>query len=1754
MANDLKEQQARDNMAKEFSKELDKRNEQIKSRFTDKQRSFISETEYSYSWDCKNNSELGKQLYNGLCSGKYKKPSEFFKEEADFLFDGYILPRFKDCFLYTVDNCIKYQYSQTYYRRSFRTSDYSIHYFNIISIINKFHSDLCIDKDVCDVLKHNISEKEDAYIEYERWRTIGYDESVICYELDHNNKELEDIITDIVMGEGEVVLDNDIIRGILQSNNEKMHKLLGKLLLAARLQEGLRQAICEAADAGTVSAFLEILNVISENNLIRFSSVKRAVGTWIGLITYESSDLERISDKSINIIIDCLESETVREEYLKSEDSMKIYIALWSYGFYEVQDAMKCIYNIAENGTHHQLLTSGYFLKNIDNTEFSHRLAKKIISIKCDGRTSDEGDWEPDVLAVCLPYFMSDWRRFEGSIKHYEDKEEAQKFYNIFLEMYKYVPKKSLDFSPCIFPWNEASLKKSDIIIRLCLTAYYLEDNTKKDFVCKLIKDIDAGSRSAVMAYMLEKPETPVQKMALTEALCDRESYTRKRAYKIIKEISLDEKNYLKMEEMLKYKAADMRANIIELLYCQEDNMLYGTIERLISDKKEEKRTAALDLIMQVSKDEKRKSLYEKCVLLAEKLGDVSTKEKILIDNILGKTETQNDSQCKPLYTAEDKYEPEIPDNDYTRKCVELFMEYFPDSQLGEKVHPQNSVKSKGDNQCETKKSIFNKILDKAVKSKTYNQCETAIQALEDCRMFSEFIESHKDDEFEKPNGEITVVGCDIGWFSVRTEDYGYGDVPFLSMWKDWYEENIGSVKRLIRMGILLRSYKGTDKFTENAEKYVKELYGNGFEVFPSVKYEGHLGKIVKRLLDIFISKEEITMLGLAAGIWYLKCVPQEDVILDSDRKRVYREEDKFEYLIYHAQICNLISGLRCKNDEYFPIYFPIAELTAEKTFDKSDYKNISQSVHEVFTYRNYTFDYTRFSRPSQNEFVIAAYRGIITEEELYYFLFDEKNIGSSLDVLSLLVSANREQGRQTSERSVFSWRAVRKQAAVASLLGGRSSEENEYSEEDKKLLEYADSVYDVVINKVLSVELKRGDSETEFSDKISKIHRIYGLDNFVSILSALGKDTLERSSYYTSSSKKGCLSHLLSVCIPQKDDNADKLKKKIAGTDITDKRLIEAALYSPEWIDIVEEYLGWNGFGSACYYFMAHMNESFDDRRKAVIARYTPLTAEELNRGAFDIDWFRSAYEALGEKNFQMVYNAAKYISDGSKHARARKYADAALGKMDISDTEDTISDKRNKDLLMAYSLIPLEGEDDISRRYLYLQKFLKESKQFGSQRIASEKKAVEIAMSNLSMNAGYADVIRLTLRMETKLIDDNRESFEDKVIDDVTVRLNVDEKGKTEIICIKNGKKLKSVPAKIKKNEYVASLTALKKNLTEQYRRTKVLFEQSMEDGTEFTVDEISMLGNNPVVFPIIRDLVFVNGDKIGFLSGNDLTDYSGNVSVLNGDDKVVVAHPIHLYKDGHWTEYQKNLFDRKAVQPFKQVFRELYVKTEEEMGMNHSLRYAGNQIQPAKTVACLKSRRWVADIEDGLQKVYYKENIVARIYAMADWFSPADIEAPTLEWVEFSDRHTGKNMTIKDIPDIIFSEVMRDVDLAVSVAHAGGVDPETSHSTMEMRAALLTFTLPLFKIDNVNISGKHALVKGKFGEYSIHLGSGVIHKQGGTMINVLPVHSQHRGKLFLPFADDDPKTAEIMSKVLLFADDGKIKDPSILKQIKF
>lgn len=247
-----------------------------------------------------------------------------------------------------------------------------------------------------------------------------------------------------------------------------------------------------------------------------------------------------------------------------------------------------------------------------------------------------------------------------------------------------------------------------------------------------------------------------------------------------------------------------------------------------------------------------------------------------------------------------------------------------------------------------------------------------------------------------------------------------------------------------------------------------------------------------------------------------------------------------------------------------------------------------------------------------------------------------------------------------------------------------------------------------------------------------------------------------------------------------------------------------------------------------------------------------------------------------------------------------------------------------------------------------------------------------------------------------------------------------------------------------------------------------------------------------------------------------------------------------------------WQQECFQTQRQQPFKQVFRELYVLTTTERRDRTSHRYAGHQVNFNQALALLGHRGWISQPEEGIRRTFHEFDLSVWLTFVNGYFSPIEVEGLTLEGVEFTKRGEWKPIELSQVSPLVFSEVMRDLDLVVSVAHQGGVDPEATASTVEMRSALIRETCRLLQITNVVLENSHALIEGYLGSYCVHLGSAVVHRQPGGSLCIVPVHSQHRGRIFLPFADNDPKTAEVVSKVLLLARDREIKDPTILEQI--
>ncbi len=1710
--------------------------------FEEKLKAKLNSEQYNFFID------QGKAQYTSIYSDlvdAMREPgtplSEYTAKKLGWLFGTAIQKREKSAVLYFADRLSDYPYSVSIFKRSFRAKNKVLYADKFLNMINEYrHVINTVEDPLEKILNRELPEDIQAYLDEYPWLGCGYNGWQVAYALDHNDTKIEDAVRRILTeANNSSMMTYELVQGVVRSHRKDFHELLGKLLSAARLQEGLRQVICESADCGTKDAFLSILDAIDNNDLIRFSSVKRAVGTWTGMISEDARDLDRISEKSVRLISDCLTSVSAREKYLASEDAMEIHTALWSYGFDDINQAIDKIYQIAERGSHHQLLTAGYFALNIDIPHLLHKVAKKVISLHRN---------EEDVLAVWLPcflptrhFYLSRMRSSNKPVKWplwFDSKSEINEHYQAIKSLYDSFSGKVKSFSPCIFPWFEANIAKSDLAELLCLLAIFSGNTEKMDEVCPLLKECDSDHRDLYFSSLLGDPKTPIQRKVLLEGLVGKDTYTRKTAYTIISKLDLSDDEYRSIEEYLRYKSYDIRRYVIELLLKQNASALSSCITRLLENKKEDVRLGGLDMLLRIKNDPAQLSVFNSCMAQLSKLATseiLTPKEKALIEPMLPKRSDSNADESD-LFTTDDKYIPSF-DEKYTHLCAETFSEYFPASELPEMIRG--------------KKRSFNIFKNIHSTIKATLPCRSSITAAIDIISLSKFIEVNKTESFIDTDGNTSLIGN----IKYPMDFYDTNGAPVRQdLWENWAQSIGLTNKRLLCATVLHCAYSRKTAFSEACANTVKTIFGPGFEQGKELPHSQLIGFILNHMCARLPQEDKIR-LASAVAIWFAVCVPDDMVMVDAPSESILPIYNNGKaHLLSHRQIILLYKWLVCKNDQSLKYVFPLAVASAERC--AKAYKNVVSKIKSQNRNTHYCYklviptdelQFTALDLIDARSYLYAAYQGLITSPQLYKFLLDPDCIQMSLNTLSSVASVYYEGTSHLQEHTSYS-KIIRRN--IKDFLG----KDGEPNEEDMNLIGFVAQVYEKIIPVVIESELSRGDSPANYSRGIGGIMRIYGAKYFAKILYALGSDHLDRNVYSGPSgySRSSSLSYLLSVCVPAADDSEETFSAALSRKNLTDKRLIEAALYSQEWIPLIGKYLKINAFESVCYYFIAHMNEKFSDKRKAIIARFTPLSEDELNLGAFDVDWFRSAYEAIGDKEFDLIYDAAKYISDGAKHSRARKYADAALGKLDVAETEKTISEKRNKDLLMAYALIPIADEKDLCRRYLYIQQFKKESRKFGSQRIESEQKATEIALKNLAINAGYSDSMRLKLYMEAKLIEDKGSMFRELEVGGVKFRIATDESGKAELVCEKDGKQLKNIPDRLRKDDTVKSLSDTVKMLNEQYRRTRVMFENAMEDETIFNFGELAALSSHPVIFPILKKLVMISGDKVGFFAESGLSDDTDRIWPLDVASEIKIAHPFHLYKIGCWKNYQRYVFDNKVVQPFRQVFRELYIKTSDEADSYDSLRYSGNQILPAKTAGVLKGRRWIADIENGLQKIYYKENIVAQIYALADWFSPSDIEAPTLEWVCFSDRKTGEKIKISDVPDVLFSEVMRDVDLAVSVAHAGGVDPESSHSTIEMRTAILSFLLPLFHADNVSVENNHAVIKGKLADYSVNLGSGVVHQIGGTMIPVLPVHSQHRGKIFLPFTDDDPKTAEIISKVLLFAEDDKIRDPMILSNI--
>lgn len=1623
------------------------------------------------------------------------------------------------------------QYSSSMWRRSFRSNYFSYYVQGAIDLL-------------CQMIRFSIYPediKNMLYCDRFLWHgnDIGY-EYFLAYEIRQGNEELIQLLHETLMkDDGEIFLAHDIIEAVIISGHEGLLEDLLKLLVAARLQEGLRQSILESADRGSTKVFIRILKLCLDENFFRYSSTIRAFGVWTGL-GYGDEKPKAIQTYA-RYAYDCLVDEKVRNEYLESENTVKAYFALWAQGCYEISKTETMLESLLKDKSHYRRVLGWLFVSHMDNRVLQMAIASQFL------KERDE-----ELLAWIVSNldrtgkFLTKFR-YQGFEQIPSENpsfpNDREKRYELFIQLKEvgaFIGNKKRTFTGNPFDFVSVTLENVKVYDCMLSIAGYDMDAQMVRELLELSSQMNVDQRTAIICNFLFPDTNPGHRKYLQNALNDRSVYVKETAVTYLSECQITMEDLRLLANGFRSKSSDFRQQLLSVFYKQPIDLLESIVAEMLSAKEKYKYQAAIEVIMKLKDDHPQ--LYKKNQEALEELAkrDLPTQTQILLDQLFAQMKQEN------VYGPENGY------GLYDPASVQIFKDRLKEEAgKNQAEHCECHKKSEDSDSIEVRSADDKLLIEDEIKEMLPTEDE--IKGL--CERMEQIFVRHVDYEYEILYGDGSkgkvlfgdlTYGISIpakwGHISLGDKDATFDMVPFY----EEFLEALGVFATDIRK--MLGLYYVTAQDVSQYNQTVQMKYSEWFEKIAKkdlspqmhaciIKYNRRrlhiLLQIFHKLPSLF---KESELFEESLRIYR----SMASVVGEKHLGENYKSFDGYTYISswgdykLHADVLNhqmfvvwriMIEEMEL-TDEEFVRWFSL-EYRYESYVQGDIYKGMKMERY----FRAYDMK-------------------LITEDILlHYLLTNKERISSNINHLS---NPNRyPAGRRIYEK--YPW---------------------------------AVSLVDKMIHRMVEVEEKRGEMPTPLTSKVNDIERFEGAYHFCNLLAALGKESFYRGYWYGgSSTKQGLLSKLLKRCYPAKSDTPEALAELLTKTDISESRLAEAVMYAPQWAGFAEKILGWPGLKSGVWFFHAHINETFSAEKETEIAIYSPVSPQKFNDGAFDKHWFMETYRQLGEERFQILYKAAKYITEGSnQHRRSQLYTDAVLGRLDADELKAEIIEKRNQEKLRCYPLIPIAENDheEALRRYEFIQQFLKDSKQFGAQRRDSEKKACAIAMENLAMTTGIMDVNRLMWKMESAKLEEVRPLMDPVVIDDVSMRLYIDEDGDAKVLFEKGGKILKSVPKGLNKNETYLSLKAIAKELKEQKGRTRESLEFAMMDSTEFTVEEVAGIMNNPVLAPMLKKLVWISKVGIGFLvlsdkelyleqmDGSRVLIYDAEKAKMDSEYSVSqeaedydpnssayllrLAHPHDLRQANVWSLFMRFLYEKKIIQPFKQVFREYYPITEDEIQERTiSRRYAGHQVQPRRTLALLKGRGWTVDYEEGLQKVCYKENLIVRMYALADWFSPADIEAPTLEIVEFFDRSTGETVPLDEVPPILFSETMRDIDLVVSVAHVGGVDPETSHSTVEMRVAIAAELAALLKLENVSWIGSHAKIHGTRADYSVHMGSGVVHAEGIGILAIIPVHSQARGRIFLPFADDDPKTAEIMSKIVLLAEDKKIKDPTILSQIR-
>lgn len=333
------------------------------------------------------------------------------------------------------------------------------------------------------------------------------------------------------------------------------------------------------------------------------------------------------------------------------------------------------------------------------------------------------------------------------------------------------------------------------------------------------------------------------------------------------------------------------------------------------------------------------------------------------------------------------------------------------------------------------------------------------------------------------------------------------------------------------------------------------------------------------------------------------------------------------------------------------------------------------------------------------------------------------------------------------------------------------------------------------------------------------------------------------------------------------------------------------------------------------------------------------------------------------------------------------------------------------------------------------------------------------------------------------------------------------------------------------------------------------------------------------HPLTGTLARRLIWQFDDTLAIPAKGRLVGSSDRRVVPKKNAIVSLWHPLRSAPDQvlAWREWLER---HQVTQPFKQAHREIYLLTDpERRTASYSNRFAAHILRQHQFAALCQQRGW----DYRLQGEFDSHNVPSLALSAHGLTAEFWVEAiekdvsPQGIYLYLSSDQVRFGRSLDQVPAAVFSEVMRDIDLFVSVAsvandptwqEGGPGEPYRTYweqwsfgelsETAKTRKATLERLVPrLAHAQLFSLTDKFLIVRGQLRTYKIHLGSGnILMEPNDQYLCIVPDRGRSarttRERIFLPF-EGDSTLAVILSKAFLLAEDNKIKNSSILRQIQ-